>query len=243
MIRCRDLQADTSSNCSAPMAIMGRSPATVVAQLVFTLLVTWLSWWIWRFKIRLRLYPQEPKELPYWILFIGHAASFFMGFNGAVEKGRKHFAPSREPFAMTVAGQTVYLVTAAEDINHVWNNTKTISLNPLTLELYTWINISTKSRKALFERYPEARYKAQHGRTMTPTQMAIELQHQQLQKGLRLGCSYEGQDFAQLFQTNGRFGDQRPSCVISFSKVMHGIATWSLHRCFHHRAYRRVLRS
>jgi hypothetical protein len=186
MIRCRDPQADTSSNCSAPMAMMGSSPATVAAQTLFTLLVTWLSWWIWRFKIRLRLYPKEPKELPYRISFIGHAASFFMGFNAAVEKGRKYFAPSREPFAMTVAGQTVYVATAAEDMNHVWNNTKTISLNPLTADLYTWIGISAKSRKALFERHPEARYNAQHGRTMTPTQMAIELQHQQLQNGPRL---------------------------------------------------------
>jgi hypothetical protein len=168
------------------MVIMGRSPASVAAQILFTLLVTWLSWWIWRFKIRPRLYPQEPKELPFWIPFIGHAPSFFMGFNAAVEKGRKHFAPSREPFAMTVAGQTVYVATAAEDINYVWNNTKTVSLNPLTLELYTWIGISTKSRKALFERHPEARYNAQHGQTLTPTQMAIKLQHQQLQNGSRL---------------------------------------------------------
>jgi hypothetical protein len=157
-------------------------PPVSVAHILYTLLASWLAWRIWRFTIQPRLYPHEPKELPYLVPFAGHAASFFMDFNGAVEKGRKRFA-YRKPYAMTVAGQTIYVATAAEDINHVWINTKTISMNPLTMDLYKWLGISAKTRALLFEPHPEARYNAQIGQTMTPTQMAIELQHQQLQKG------------------------------------------------------------
>jgi hypothetical protein len=34
---------------------------------VFTALSVLLSWRLWRFTIRPRLHPDEPKELPYWI--------------------------------------------------------------------------------------------------------------------------------------------------------------------------------
>jgi hypothetical protein len=34
---------------------------------LFTALSLLLSWRLWRFTIRPRLHPQEPKELPYWI--------------------------------------------------------------------------------------------------------------------------------------------------------------------------------
>jgi hypothetical protein len=158
-------------------------PPITAAQVIYTLLAAWLAWRIWRFTIRPLLYPHEPKVLPYSAPFAGHAANFFRDFNGTVEKGRKHFAPSRKPFAMTVAGQTIYVATTDEDIKHVWNNTETISLNPLTMELYKWSGLSAKSSGLLFEPHPEARYNAQLGRTMTPTQMVIELQHQQSQKG------------------------------------------------------------
>lgn len=87
---------------------------------------------------------------------------------------------------MTVAGQTIYVATSSEDIGAVWNNSKTISMNPITMDMYILGGISEKSRKAMFEQHPTARYNVKQGRPLTPTQMTIELHHQQLHNGPRL---------------------------------------------------------
>jgi hypothetical protein len=83
---------------------------------------------LWRFTILPTFHPNSPKEYPYWLPFISHAESFFHNFNSATSKARMHFHKSPEPFAMTVAGQTLYTATSSEDINAVWDNSKTISM-------------------------------------------------------------------------------------------------------------------
>ncbi|KAF2652996.1 hypothetical protein K491DRAFT_706121 [Lophiostoma macrostomum CBS 122681] len=158
--------------------------ATTTIRVIFTALGLLLSWRFWRFTLRPRLHSDEPKELPYWIPC--HVSSFFVNFNRAIESGRKYFELSREPFTMTVAGQTIYVATSAEDIGSVWRKSKTISMNPITMDMYILGGISETSRKAMFEQHPTARYNGGHGRPLTPTQMTIELHHQQLHAGSRL---------------------------------------------------------
>ncbi|KAH3961190.1 hypothetical protein HBI56_209870 [Parastagonospora nodorum] len=165
---------------------MDTTTSATAVRISFIALSLLLSWRLWRFTIRPRLHPDEPKELPYWIPFIGHVFSFFVDFNGAIEKGRKHFSPSRDPFAMTVAGQTIYVLTSPDDISGVWKNSKTISIDPITMDMYILGGISGKSREVMFHQHPTARYNEGTGRPLTPTQMAIELHHQQLHAGLKL---------------------------------------------------------
>jgi hypothetical protein len=87
---------------------------------------------------------------------------------------------------MTVAGQIIYVATSPEDIGSVWNNSKTISMKPIAMDMYILGRISEISREALFEQHPTARYNSGNGRPLTPTQMTIELHHQQLHAGPRL---------------------------------------------------------
>jgi hypothetical protein len=99
---------------------------------------------------------------------------------------RKYFSPSREPFAMKVAGQTIYVATSPDDIGRVWKNSKTISLNPITMDMYILGGISARSREAMFQQHATARYNSGNGLPLTPTQMTIELHHHQLHAGPRL---------------------------------------------------------
>jgi hypothetical protein len=99
---------------------------------------------------------------------------------------RKHFSPSREPFAITVAGPTMYIATSSNDIGDVWKNSKTISMDPITMDMYKLGAISKRSRQVLFHQHPTARYNGKTGRSLTPTQMTIELHHQQLRGGPKL---------------------------------------------------------
>jgi hypothetical protein len=100
-----------------------------------------------------------------------------------MRSGLKYFAPSREPFAMTVAGQTIYVATSAEDINTVWRTTGTISMEPIAMDMYVWGGISEKSRKKLFEVKEEARYNEGMGRPLNPTAMGNELHRRQVHPG------------------------------------------------------------
>ncbi|CAI6285269.1 unnamed protein product [Periconia digitata] len=173
---------------------------SLAIRLVFTALSLLLSWRFWRFSIRPRLNPDEPKELPSWIPFIGHAFSFFSSFNGAINKGKVYFAPSREPFAVTVAGQTIYVATSADDIGYVWKNSKSISLDPITMDMYILGGLSEKSRRVMFEKHASARYNSGNGRPLTPTEKVIDLHHQQLHKGPRLDDLMENKTIPSIFK-------------------------------------------
>lgn len=173
---------------------------TSVAGLLITALILLVSWRVWRFTIRPRLYPNDPKELPYWIPFVGHAAGFFVNFKDAVGKGTKHFGPSREPFAMTVAGQTIYIATSPHDFASIWKNSNAFSMTPLSKEMYGRVGLSEKSVESMFDPHPEARYNEKNQRPMNPTQMVTELHYQQLHNGPNLDALVEKKLIPGLFQ-------------------------------------------
>ena len=114
---------------------------------------------------------------------------------------------------MTVAGQTIYVATSPEDINSIWKNSKTISLNPITMDMYVLGGISEKSRKAMFEQHPAARYNAGLGRALTPTQMTIELHHQQLHSGPRLDALMSEKMIPSILQRLNVADDTNPAVI------------------------------
>jgi hypothetical protein len=99
---------------------------------------------------------------------------------------RKHFSQSREPFAMTVAGETMYIATSAQDIAGIWKNTRAFSMDPLSTDMYGRVGLSKKSVEAMFDPHPNARYNSKNPRPLTPTQMVMELHYQQLHNGPNL---------------------------------------------------------
>ncbi|KAI1870662.1 uncharacterized protein JN550_005205 [Neoarthrinium moseri] len=79
-----------------------------------------LLWRAWRFTINPLLHPDEPKELPYWIPFL---------------VGRIHFGNTKEPFALTIAGSTTYVITNAQDVTEAYKNNSTLSWTEFLLEM------------------------------------------------------------------------------------------------------------
>lgn len=88
---------------------------------------------------------------------------------------------------MIVAGQTIYVATAPEDMNAIWNNSKTIFQDPMTMEMYSMGGISSEqSRKAMFAKHPSSHYNAGQGRPLTPTERTIDLHRRHLHKSTRI---------------------------------------------------------
>jgi hypothetical protein len=51
------------------------------------LLVSLLSWRLWKFTIAPALYPSRVRELPYWIPGLGHTIQFFLNAPAVVDAG------------------------------------------------------------------------------------------------------------------------------------------------------------
>ncbi|KAL9608971.1 MAG: hypothetical protein Q9167_006222 [Letrouitia subvulpina] len=75
---------------------------------------------IWTFTTLPFLYPKEPKEVPYWIP--SHAIAFFKDAHGTITAGREYLGNTREPFALTLAGERIYFITSPQDVSTTYKN-------------------------------------------------------------------------------------------------------------------------
>ncbi|KAL7788825.1 cytochrome P450 [Trichoderma afarasin] len=87
----------------------------------------WLVWRIWKFTILPQIYPDDPQELPYCIP--SHAPAFFNNSNTLLTKARAYFGSTNEPFALTIAGSKIYIITKPRDVASAYRNTETLSFN------------------------------------------------------------------------------------------------------------------
>ncbi|KAI0965081.1 putative cytochrome p450 [Xylaria arbuscula] len=99
----------------------------VLTKLLVSLLAALIAWRIWRFSILPFLHPDQPKEFPYWIPFLGHGRSFFLDSNGLLNRARSHFGEVKDPFTLTVFGTTFYVVTQVKHSAEIYRNTETLS--------------------------------------------------------------------------------------------------------------------
>ncbi|KAI1330301.1 cytochrome P450 [Xylariaceae sp. FL0255] len=116
-----------------------------------------LAWRFYRFTITPFLHPSEPKELPYWIPFLGHLMEFFGNANSLLTRARNHFGNTREPFALTILGMRTYVLTKAEDVGEVYKNTESLSYEEFVQAMMRILGNSESCVKALFAPLPKDR--------------------------------------------------------------------------------------
>ncbi|KAF2088039.1 cytochrome P450 [Saccharata proteae CBS 121410] len=99
-------------------------------------------WRWWRFTIEPALHPERPKPLPYLVPFLGNAISFLSEGNETISRGRKYFNNSPEPFALTIFGGTVYIISNAKDISTVWRRSTDLTFDAYVKALMVSIGLS-----------------------------------------------------------------------------------------------------
>ena len=97
--------------------------------ITLTVIVAYFSWRIWAFAIRPALNPEDSKEMPYTVPFVGHAVDFFRDSESACTRARKYMGNTREPFGITVAGEQFYIITSPQDISDIYSDTKTLTFD------------------------------------------------------------------------------------------------------------------
>ncbi|KAL8637400.1 MAG: hypothetical protein Q9228_005324 [Teloschistes exilis] len=89
-------------------------------------------------------------ELPYWMPFLGHARAFFSNQDALLSYGRKYFKDIREPFALTLGGEKLYILTSHADIISAYKNNTTLDYGPIIGELTQSFGVSQESIKKIF---------------------------------------------------------------------------------------------
>ena len=99
---------------------------------------------------------------------------------------RKHFGNTGEPFAITVAGQSIYVLTAPNDIEELYKNKATLSWELFVQDLYRWIGFSNKAVEKLWQPPTEQQKIINPVRILSPNEMVSEYQRRQLRPGKNL---------------------------------------------------------
>ncbi|MCJ1465970.1 hypothetical protein MMC07_004589, partial [Pseudocyphellaria aurata] len=129
-------------------SLYGSQCCLILFFLVVIVFVPWLLWRCWAFTLIPWRYPNRPREVPYWIPFLGHTHAFLEDADGLLAYGRyvrltqdqveiliprrEYFKHSDEPYALHVAGEKLYVLTSPQDMKAARENTSTLSQYELT---------------------------------------------------------------------------------------------------------------
>ena len=96
---------------------------------------------------------------------------------------RKYFRNSKEPYSISILGQTIYVITSPEDVQELYKNTITISWLRFVQDLYRWIGISQPNIDRLWQMPNEEQKLHNPHRNRPPNEMIEDYQHRQLLPG------------------------------------------------------------
>ncbi|KAF3760405.1 putative cytochrome p450 [Cryphonectria parasitica EP155] len=113
-------------NLLKPGLLITQDGGALSRALLFTFLA-WAIWGAWRFIVGPKLYSDDPEELPYFVPVLGHGLAFFRDSNGLFSRAREYFGGRDDPFALTIFGQKVYVVTNAKQSAVVYKDTESLS--------------------------------------------------------------------------------------------------------------------
>ncbi|KAK4180583.1 putative cytochrome P450 E-class, group IV [Triangularia setosa] len=100
------------------------------------LFVAWITWRVWKFILSPLTRPNDPKELPYTIPFIGHAVSLFSNSTAVLTKGWNILSgENRQPFALQAAGTTFYVISHPKHMAEIFKSTRNFSFYEFSLDI------------------------------------------------------------------------------------------------------------
>ncbi|KAL8693351.1 MAG: hypothetical protein Q9224_003769 [Gallowayella concinna] len=91
-------------------------------------------WRLWTFTIRPYLWPQAPKQVPYWV----------------PSPSSDYTRRSHEIFSVTVWGEKMYIVTASDDVARALKNTHALVFHDYLIQLLINFGVGKKTRRLLW---------------------------------------------------------------------------------------------
>ncbi|KAM0247338.1 hypothetical protein ACHAQJ_009895 [Trichoderma viride] len=154
--------------------------------IVAVALISIWFWRLWRFTVLPLMYPDDPKELPYWIPILGHGYAFFNNSNGLLSRARAYFGNTNDPFAITLAGSKIYVITKSEDVAEAYRNTHTLSFNGLVQAIMRAFGSTESCIQAVYTPLPTDKEGFANPRGKPLATMTRDMHIHQLYPGARL---------------------------------------------------------
>ncbi|KAF2679174.1 cytochrome P450 [Lentithecium fluviatile CBS 122367] len=182
---------------SVPLGEAG-SPGIRVAAFIFALLGSaLLIWRFLKFTVLPAMRPNLPKEYPYWIPVIGHLRGFVKNSQGLLTQARLYFGNTREPFSVTMGGQTFYIVSRPDDVKAIFRNTTSFTFEIFAREILHDLGCTPGSIISMYGTM-EDELKGDKNREKTTARRAREFHIHQMFPGNLLNDI--GADFAHYYE-------------------------------------------
>ncbi|KAF2248090.1 cytochrome P450 [Trematosphaeria pertusa] len=97
---------------------------------------------LWAFTIKPWLNPQQPRELPYWIPYVGHTVRYIRSGHDVLLRARAHLKNKREPFAITLITRKMYFIVDPADAAEVYKNAASFAFDRVVQQLQRTFGIS-----------------------------------------------------------------------------------------------------
>ncbi|KAI0003884.1 putative cytochrome p450 [Xylariaceae sp. FL0662B] len=134
------------------LPVRGAYERAALIRVAELLLLGFVVWRLWKFTIFPILYPDNPKELPYWIPC--HGLAFFHNSQTLLAKASKHFGTVKEPFALNIFGSTLYVISDPKLTNEVYKNLETLSFIEFVQGLFRTNGVTEAGIKAAYMDLP-----------------------------------------------------------------------------------------
>ncbi|KAL9037718.1 MAG: hypothetical protein Q9180_003565 [Flavoplaca navasiana] len=82
---------------------------------------------------------------------IGHGIQFFKDSEATFTKSREYFGNVRKPFALTVMGQRLYIVTSPQDVSAIYKNTTTLTFDEFVRDMMLSFGASKEGVRKMWE--------------------------------------------------------------------------------------------
>jgi hypothetical protein len=183
--------------------------------LIFGLLSSALLLWrALKFHVLPLLHKDDPKEYPYWIPVVGHLRSFSKNSQALLTRARLYFGDTREPFSITMGGQTFYIVTKDSDVRTVFRNSTSLTFEIFAQEILNDLGCSQSAIKSLYGISESSNQYARELKSTSPAKITRQLHHHQLFPGNLINDI--GADFIQYFEK---------TMTVDYLKAQEGYAT------------------
>ncbi|KAK4161120.1 cytochrome P450 [Cladorrhinum sp. PSN259] len=100
-------------------------------------------WRCWRFTLKPMIQPSDaPKEVPYWIPFLGHTLQFFQSSDKLLEYGLNYVNRTHEIFSVLVGGQKMHIVTDPTDVKAVFADSEAMGFDAHLARLIQYFGVT-----------------------------------------------------------------------------------------------------
>ncbi|KAF7862597.1 hypothetical protein EAF04_007470 [Stromatinia cepivora] len=131
----------------------------------FVIIITWATWRFWKFTLKPLCIQmiQRNTRTSFQVYFhsrtLGQAPAFLKDSQGLFKRAREYFGNTREPFAITIMGQQIYVVTNPDDLPTLYKSTSTLTFDGFIQDFFEKEGVTPEAIEIMFTKQAKSQKK------------------------------------------------------------------------------------